>query len=423
MLAGVLPGALRRVRTGALGVCLLGLLACGGPPAPAPVAAPTVPQGPEGSAFWRVPSETPDGARRGDVLRVQPRTDVPDGARGWNVVYVTEAATGALTYVSGEVYAPVAPSPAERPLAIWNHGTAGSQDSCAPSRNPLAERGAQPGGPLTTDADSRVPALMSLLARGYVVAMSDYQGLGTSGATEYLNGPTQAMASLDAARAARTLVEGTGASVVMYGFSQGGQTSLWAAHLAPDYAPDLRLLGVAAIAPAARHLDLSLYDLDIPQNAGYFISRMAGLAVGHPDLRLRDVLTPVGLELLDAQTWDCFAIFDAAGALDEPYARPAALEPGEPWRVRLEQNDAFLPIPATIPILVDQGDRDVDVPVHLTRALVADLCAAGSLVEYRQHADVNHMDMNDLAAPLMADWFDARFRGDAPGSTCPPATP
>ncbi|MBI4264923.1 MAG: lipase [Acidobacteria bacterium] len=377
-------------------------------------------EGPSGSAFWRVPVEAPAGTQRGDVLWVRERTDAPMGSRGWNLIYVSEGATGALVYVSGEVYAPDSPpEAASRPLVIWNHGTAGTQDSCAPSRNNLALGSEREGDRLASDGDSRAPALVSLLERGYVVAMSDYQGLGTPGGTEYLNGPSQGRAALDVARAARNLTPlGAGEQVAMYGFSQGGQTSLWAAHLAPTYAPELDLRGVVAIAPAARQLALSFYDLDIPENAGYFIARMAGLAVGHPELRLRDMLTPAGLEMLDAQTWDCFEIFRQASGMTEPYAYPKALEPGTAWRRRLEANDAFLPIASSIPVLVIQGDADVDVGVELTRDVVRDLCAGGTLVEYQEHPGVNHLDMNVRAAPQVADWVAARFADETARSTC-----
>ena len=378
------------------------------------------PQGPAGSAFWRVPTEAPAGAQRGDVLHAQERADAPAGSRGWNIIYVSESATGSLTYVSGEVYIPdAAPEGgAPRQVVIWNHGTAGQQDSCAPSRNDLVLE-LREGDRLATDGNSRVPALASLLQRGYVVAMSDYQGLGTPGGTEYLNGPSQGKAALDVARAVRKLpLAAAGDQVAMYGFSQGGQTSLWAAHLAGSYAPELTLRGVVATAPAARHLALSFYDLDIPENAGYFIARMAGLAVGHPEVRLTDMLTPAGLAMLDTQIWDCFEIFRQAAQMTEPYAYPQALQPGTAWRGLLEANDAFLPIPASIPILVIQGDADVDVGVQLTRDVVRDLCAGASTVEYQEFPRVNHMDMNDQAAPQMADWFAARFAGTAAPNTC-----
>lgn len=365
-------------------------------------------RGPAGSAFWDVPARAADGARRGDIRWALERADAPRGSRGWNVVYVSESATGALVHVSGEIYVPNTVA-AGRPLVVWNHGTSGAQDGCAPSRTNLSS----PRGVL------RVPALDVLLARGYIVAMSDYQGLGTPGPPEYLNGPSQGKAALDVARAGRTFGPArAGARVGMYGFSQGGQTSLWAGYLAPTYAPELEMVGIVPVAPAARHLDLSFYDLGIPQNAGYFIARMAGLAIGHPEVRLRDILTPAGLEVLDAQAWGCYEIFARAASLKEPYAIRQALEPGTAWRALLEANDRFLPLPATLPILMLQGDRDVDVPVEQIRELRRDVCAQGGLMDYREFPGVDHMTMNDRSAALVPDWLDARFKGQPAARTC-----
>jgi hypothetical protein len=385
------------------------MIALAGPTLAAQVPAP--PEGPEGSRFWSVPPRAAADAKRGDILWVRERADAPRGSRGWNVIYVSESAAGPLVHVSGEIYVPQGPAPAApRPLIVWNHGTAGSQDACAPSRNNV----------YAAETRTRVPALEDLLGRGYVVAMSDYQGLGTPGGAEYLDGPAQGKAALDVARAARNFAAaGAGARVGMYGFSQGGQTSLWAASLAATYAPELQLVGIVPVAPAARHLDLSFYDLGIPQNAGYFISRMAGLAVGHPDVKLRDILTPAGLELLDANSWGCFEMFGAAAALREPYARKEALQPGTAWRRLLEANDAFLPLPQWLPILLFQGDQDIDVPVTQIRDLRRDICAQGGQLEYREARGVNHMDMNTQAASSIVGWFDARFSGmPAPGN-CP----
>jgi pimeloyl-ACP methyl ester carboxylesterase len=374
-----------------------------------------VPEGPEGSNFWQVPMEAPATAKRGDILWARARSDAPAGSRGWNIVYVSEAADGKLAYVSGEIYVPdAAPTESTRRLLVWNHGTAGLQDGCAPSRQSLYT------GPAARRA-SRVPAIVDLLKRGYVIVASDYQGLGVPGPAAYLNGPAQGKASLDSARAARNFPEArVGDRVGLYGFSQGGQTDLWAAHLAPSYAPELKLLGIAPIAPASRHLELSFYDLGIPPNAGYFVTRFAGLAVGHPEVQLRDVLLPAGLELLATQTWGCFETFSEAVKLKEPYARREALEPGTPWRKLLEANDAFLPIPATTPILLFQGDKDIDVPVDLTQKVRADLCAQGSVVEYREFAGAGHLETRVEAEPFLGDWFDARFRGDRPMNQCRP---
>jgi pimeloyl-ACP methyl ester carboxylesterase len=369
-----------------------------------------LPTPPPGSAFWdTVPTRLPADARRGDLLRIQERTDAPANARAWNIIYVTEGAGKTLEYASGEVYAPRAAAPSPRRLLVWGVGTAGFQDSCAPSRTPLYRQ----------NRTTRVPAIESLLGRGYVVAMSDYQGLGVPGGTAYLDGPLQAKASFDAARAASKIPGvSVGNEVGLYGFSQGGQTVLWAANLAPTYAPEFKVVGIAPIAPASRHLDLSFYDLGIPENGGYFIARMAGLQVGHPELHLRDILTPAGLEMLPVMAWGCYEIFAQASKLTEPYARREALAEGTPWRARLEANDRFLPLPTSIPVLLVQGDADIDVPVHLTQAVRRDLCEQQSPVEYHELPGVGHSDAVPPAAAVLPDWFDARFAGRPPRNDC-----
>lgn len=378
---------------------------------PALGATTTLPTPPRGSAFWdTVPTRLPADAKRGDLLWIQERDDAPATASAWNIIYVTEGATGRLEYASGEVYLPRSETTTPRRVLVWGTGTAGFQDSCAPSRTPLY-RG---------NRSTRVPAIEALLERGYAIVMSDYQGLGVPGPTAYLDGPLQGKASLDIVRAAMKLPNAVlGNDVGLYGFSQGGQSVLWAAHLAPAYAPEFRIIGIVPIAPAARHLELSFYDLGIPENGGYFISRMAGLQVGHPELRLQDILTPAGMEMLPAMSWGCYEIFGAASSLKEPYARREALAEGAPWQVMLKANDQFLPLPATIPVLLIQGDKDIDVPVHLTLEVRRDLCAQRSPVDYRELPGVGHIDAVPPSALLLPDWFDARFAGRAVTSNCP----
>lgn len=371
---------------------------------------PGVKDGPQGSTFWDdVPQDVPTDAKRGDIYWVQQRQDAPQGSRGWNIIYVTEGADGALTYVSGEIYVPNQAGNGPRPLVLWNHETAGTQDSCAPSRRNLVSA----YGP-------RIPALDDLLARGYVVVGSDYQGLGTPGATAYLNGLAQAHASLDAARVA---LKFPGANAdkrfTTYGWSQGGQTSLWVAHIQNDYAPELDLLGVGAIAPASRHWDLTEYDLTTTTTGGYYISRMAGLNVGHPELKLRDVVSVDGLEMLEKMSAGCWDIAAATGGQPTTlFANQEGLAPGKPWRARLEENDKFLPV-KNVPFVFFQGDKDDAVPENLTRKVAQDICAQSTAVDYRKSTGLDHENIVPVAAAALPAWFDERFEGKQPADTCP----
>ena len=68
---------------------------------------------------------------------------------------------------------------------------------------------------------------------GYVIAATDYQGLGTRGPHPYLVGESEGVGALDSVRAARNLEEAdASADFVVWGESQGGQASLFTGQLA-----------------------------------------------------------------------------------------------------------------------------------------------------------------------------------------------
>lgn len=83
--------------------------------------------------------------------------------------------------------------------------------------------------------------LSALLARGFSVVVTDYQGIGTPGGHAYLQPVPESHAVLDAARAAIRLgVTAPNAPVGIWGYSQGGGAAAAAAEQARSYAPDLR---------------------------------------------------------------------------------------------------------------------------------------------------------------------------------------
>ena len=161
-------------------------------------------------------------------------------------------------------------------------GTQGLADRCAPSRQ------------LSAGSEYEGAFLSGVLSRGYAVAVTDYEGLGTPGVHTYMARRSQAAAVLDIGRAARQLPDlGVPAAgpVAVAGYSQGGGAAAAAAELAPAYAPELTLVGAVAGAVPA---DLA--------------------AVG---------------ESLDGGPYASFALYAVAGLADEPYAVRLRLRP---WR-------------------------------------------------------------------------------------------
>ncbi|QYA55968.1 alpha/beta hydrolase [Acinetobacter johnsonii] len=120
-------------------------------------------------------------------------------------------------------------------VVVWEHGTVGGGDDCAPSKNVIHPR-------FKILADS-------LLAAGYVVVAPDYEGLGTPGIHPYLNFSSAAKSALSAVQAAKDhygkQLNGAWMSV---GQSQGGHASLATAEYANT---DTTYKGAVAGAPAS----------------------------------------------------------------------------------------------------------------------------------------------------------------------------
>jgi pimeloyl-ACP methyl ester carboxylesterase len=103
-----------------------------------------------------------------------------------------------------------------------------------------------------------VPAVPGLLHNGWVMVAPDYVGMGTKGPTPYLIGTGEPYSSLAAARAAHQL-PGLSLSddTVVWGHSQGSHAALWTGHFAARYAPQLKVDGVAALAPVTALVPLA----------------------------------------------------------------------------------------------------------------------------------------------------------------------
>jgi len=359
-----------------------------------------------GTDFWSVAAPPPAGAKPGDVLQAQKRSDAPNGAIGWNVVYVSEIQPGRLAYVSGEIYYPAATATAPRDVVLWNHETAGLGDACAPSRRSTVE-----------NSHDRVPAIGALLAAGRVVVMSDYPGLGLPGPAFYMAGQPNARASLDMLRVAQKFPDAkASARYVMYGWSQGGQTTMWAENIGASYAPEFSGLGAALIAPAVRIRELTLNSMTTPTNAGYVISTLPGIQAFAPDLKYRDFLTQQGMEQLPALSNGCFDIWDAAAGVKDAYVANA-LVPGSSWWNAMTAVDNFTPRGA-MPFAIFQGTLDTTTPVALTKRERSALCRAGAAVEYNEFPALDHLTVVAEAAGRLPAWMDARFKGQAAASNC-----
>ena len=173
------------------------------------------------------------------------------GASSMNIMtYNMPNVLGETKKATAMIFVPTTPRPVDGwRVVVWEHGTVGIGDRCAPSNNSLNPR-------------FKIMA-ESLLAQGYVVIAPDYEGLGTAGIHPYLNLSSAAQSAINAVKAYKdhygTQVNGAWMSV---GQSQGGHGSLGTAEFSNN---DANYKGAVAGAPAS--------------SLGYIISVVAPQAI------------------------------------------------------------------------------------------------------------------------------------------------
>lgn len=206
------------------------------------------------AGFYNPPSGF--DARPGSLIRsapsyaaVIPFTGANIDARTTTVMYASTGARNRPTAVTGSVLVPRTPwaGRGERPVVVVGSGTIGAGDQCAPSRL------------LRYGQAYEEMAIGALLANGYAVALTDYEGLGTPGDHPYLNRRSLGTSMLDMARVARNPKFGVSskAPVALWGYSEGGFAAGSAAELAGTYAPELPIFAAFAGAPAPDLADLA----------------------------------------------------------------------------------------------------------------------------------------------------------------------
>jgi alpha-beta hydrolase superfamily lysophospholipase len=367
------------------------------------------------SAFYQPPSPLPAG-KPGDIIRSQPLAGAPAGSQAWLVLYHSQGFNNEDIAVSGMVFAPTGAAPAGgRPVVSWAHPTTGVADQCAPSS-------------LST-GPALVAGLAGFLNAGYVVAATDYEGLGTPGIHPYLIGISEGRGVLDAARAAKNLTEtGASSTVFTWGHSQGGQASLFAGQLAPTYAPDLQVKGVAAAAPAG---DLAQqFQDDLNTADGIILGGWAMNAYQQlygpttPGLNIDQMITPAGQTALDQFEDLCNVIPEQEaqiGTIIAPVMNTfwATSNPGSvpPWTQLLQQNTpGATKTPAPIFIAQDTGDTVV-VPATTTQ-LAKDLCTTGDTVNLKVYPGLSHDVIGYESAPDALAWMQSISAGQPAPTTC-----
>lgn len=361
-----------------------------------------VTQGPSGLRFY-TPSGRLVSGKPGTIIwarAIRTPTAMSAAGRTTLVLYRSVLPNGRPTAVSGLVFTPRGKAPRGGwKLISWAHGTTGIADVCAPSRHAASYY--------------IYPQLNGWLKRGYAVAQTDYQGLGTPGIHQYLIGRAEGAAVDDMALAARQLDSAIGRRFAIAGHSQGGQAALFAAAEAARDAPTLKLVGVAAFAPAS-HLVEEVQAASAVSAPGGALTGVGGLllasaAASSPAVDLHALLTPRALGLLPDVQHECLAQLSGPSSW-------GGLAPDEVLRTDADRRALYRVLAAMnpalkirVPVLLLQGEADAIVFPVFTNMLATELTRKGDRVDYLRYPGGTHDSVVIKGYLPATAWLAQRF--------------
>lgn len=376
---------------------------------------------PSAESFYQPPATIngPSGTiirSRASVFSMDPLFQTPvAGVRSTQVLYNSTDVHGTPIAVSGTVIVPTKAwnGPGSRPLVSYAAGTRGIGQDCAPSYT------------LTQGADYEMTAINGILQKGYAVAVTDYQGMGTPGPHTYMVGRAMGHAVLDMARAAERL-PGSGLSastpVGIMGYSEGGAAAGWAAELAPTYAPELNLKGVTEGGVPA-----DLLAVASPLDGSPFLALELMTAVGYnrayPELDLDSYLNEAGRQLLTKAATTCLVSFDGMSTIvgtafhhvsDFTTSNPLA---NATWKDRINANKLGSGKP-TVPVYQYHALFDEMVQFAQADTLHKNYCAKGVNLTWQVFPVAEHATgMLEGQGPAL-DFMSDRFAGKPVSGNC-----
>jgi hypothetical protein len=326
----------------------------------------------------------------GEFVRMRPAfvPQLPGAAAAWQILFVSRDSHGALTPASGIVILPdTATSP--EAMLVYYPAFRGLGGPCAPSRSLVVG-----SGPDTPD----IAVLAEALARGWVVAVPDGEGLGVTGAGphSFLAARAGGQIVLDLARAARLVPdleaddgEAAQLPVLAWGYADGGRAVAKAGELHADYAPDLDLRGLCAGAVVS-DLAAVAHTIGTGAYSALAVAGLIGLARAYPHLPLLDVLNAEGQQL--AAHADSLTVEHLLDWYRQPLShwcrRPDPWN--DPvWRWVLAGETLGHTAPG-VPIRLYHGVEDQVVPVTAGRDAMIAYLQRGADVSWREY-DTGHL--------------------------------
>ncbi|MDI9894203.1 lipase family protein [Rhodococcus sp. IEGM 1381] len=353
------------------------------------------------------------GTGSGSIVSAETMPNLPiqvrlSGVNAAKVVYRSVQPGVGEREVSGSVFTPEGDAPdGGWPVISYAHGTTGIEQACAPSES--------------SSLLGASALVQGFTTAGFAVAITDYEGLGHPGNHAYLDNIAAGYDVIDAVRALRIVFPDVGTRWAAFGGSQGGGAAWAASELAGSYAPELDLVGAAALAPAANMVglvDKAIAGTLTTDQGPLMQWVLESLSRRDPALNLDDYRSGNA-----AQDWSALTgcTPDKAAARDDAVKRlgdrdfaPRSDEAAAVLRDALTAM-AVPKAPASAPILVAYGDADTFIDAAWTDAALAQACSLGDVITIDRQVGRGHGDVNGDA---VNQWIGERFAGVPAQNNC-----
>ncbi|GAC1645454.1 MAG: lipase family protein [Mycobacterium sp.] len=353
----------------------------------------------------------------GSLVDARPLTDSAAlqaaNASAVRVTYRSTSGAGQPTQVSGVVAVPPGKPPKGGwPIVSFAHSLTGLDMKCAPS--------------IAKEFGGYASAIVTLLGRGYVVAVSDYQGLGIKGFDHNaLDWTTLGNNIIDIVRAARRVDPDTSTNWAADGGGQGGLAAWAAAERARDYGAGLNMVGAVSLSPFA---DLSpLADLANKGTLTQMQHRLLmvllqNIAAAKPGFDLDAYRSGVAKDqwdvLIDCAPNDPGTARKYASSVKADDLRPRDDAAAQALHDILSA--AALPGnsgAAAVPVLVVYTTDDTLVPAAGVARALKNGCAKGDpIVVMKEIGDTTTTNYQVIQTSL--SWLRSRFDGEKPSDVC-----
>jgi hypothetical protein len=390
----------------------------------APASARAAPASPTVDPFYVAPPSLAS-AGPGAILRSR-KVDVTLGPApltgvnysAYQLLYRSNDATGQAIANVTTIIVPDGAAPAGgRQLLSVNDAEDSVDPNCAPSYQ--LQTGEQQNGNL--EAETSLAANQLALGRDLVIP--DAEGPKS----EYIVTGMEGHATLDSIRAAERFpaaqLAGAGTAVGLIGYSGGGHVTAAANELAPAYAPELNIVGVAGGGVPVGNRETFAY-LDGSVGTGVLMATSIALDHAFPQMNLFAYLNAKGKAFAQQVSTGC-----ATSVFAAPYAHyddwttvPDAVD--LPQVAEVIATNSLGHAAPTAPTFYYNAINDELITIKALDKLVAYYCANGSRIDYfRDPAGFEHIQGVADFFPLALNYLTGRFNGDAVPNTCGPVPP